>query len=117
MPRRPHQGIPKIISSALECVLHLRVVTCIRKMWSELAWGTHHGAVLLASLATVLFFLLSPSFVQVDETVEGIKAVPRNAQAAAKQKADELAAGMRSVPDKIVEAAKVRCRDLTRTGL
>lgn len=52
---------------------------------------------------------------QVDDTIEGVKAVPRNAQAAAKAKADELAAGVKSIPDIIVEAAKVSTtvRDIT----
>lgn len=45
---------------------------------------------------------------QVDETVASIKAVPDNAQAAAKQKADDLVAYIKSIPDTIAGAAKVR---------
>lgn len=44
---------------------------------------------------------------QVEETVAGIKAVPVNAQAAAKQKADDLVAYVKNIPDTVANAAKV----------
>ena len=44
---------------------------------------------------------------QVDETVEGIKAVPRNTQAAARQKADDLVKAILKIPRDIGNAAKV----------
>ena len=40
--------------------------------------------------------------------MEGIKAVPRNAQTAAKQKVDDLVEYIKSIPDIIADAAKVR---------
>ena len=40
--------------------------------------------------------------------MEGVKAVPRNAQAAAKQKADDLVEYVKTIPDIIAAAAKVR---------
>lgn len=43
-----------------------------------------------------------------DDTVKSVKAVPTNAQIAAKAKVDEVAKGVQSIPDKIAEAAKVR---------
>lgn len=43
-----------------------------------------------------------------DETVASIKAVPDNAQAAAKQKADDLVAYIKTIPDTVVDAIKVR---------
>lgn len=39
--------------------------------------------------------------------MEGIKAVPRNAQATAKRKAEELVATFKNIPDVIAAAAKV----------
>lgn len=39
--------------------------------------------------------------------MEGVKAIPRNAQAAAQRKADEAVAGVKSIPDRIVEALQV----------
>lgn len=47
---------------------------------------------------------------QVEETVASIKAVPVNAQAAAKQKADELVAYVKNIPDTVSKAAKVWSR-------
>ena len=44
---------------------------------------------------------------QVEETVSSIKAVPVNAQAAAKQKADDLVAYVKNIPDTVSKAAKV----------
>lgn len=40
--------------------------------------------------------------------MSSIKAVPKNAQAAAKQKADDLVAYVKSIPDNVAKAAKVR---------
>lgn len=45
---------------------------------------------------------------KVEETVEGIKAVPRNAQAAAQRKADDVLASIKNIPDTLAEAAKVK---------
>lgn len=44
---------------------------------------------------------------QANDTVEGIKAVPRKTQEAAKQKADDLVLAIKKIPENIANAAKV----------
>lgn len=77
-----------------------------RKISKKFTVDDSTGSDLLLLVVAVFVRALFSS--KVDDTVESVKAVPTNAQIAAKQKVDDLATQIKSVPDNIVAAAKVR---------